>query len=280
MRLATLLALLLVTYGASAQECAHNTGNNASVFLMKDAYRSLNPGDKVRVYANDLCVGETVLESGDALAYAVTAWGDDEITEEVDGAVSGSLLQLAIEKPATTAQIDVEGAFADNLEYAPDRLYRIISAEFDTTTTRLMDSLNAQIEVIGAELDTAYAIADFLSAELAQSNTDRDSLQNVVYAQHANITDLQAQLATANATIDSLQAVINDFPDVSQLEADLAAAQAQVAALELQVGQLEMEVANLNTQLVLALDKLRQIEYVANGNKGRYREILDILNQP
>lgn len=267
MRVLTLLCVgLLVTASASGQCVSTSTGNNASVLVDKAAYRSLHVGERVRVYADDLCVGERIiLADNTGSAIPVTAWGDDEITPEVDGATIGSLLTLSIEKPSTTTLLNTEGFLADDLTYAPDRVYHVVSAEFDTTTTRLINELNADIDRIGAELDTAYVIADYLAAQ-------GDSLQTVVDAQHANITDLQYQLAAADARADSLQAIIDSTPDCTQCQSDLNAARAEI-------DRLNAEVAELNTQLVAALDKLRQIEYVANGNKGRYRAILDILNQ-
>ena len=265
MKLTTLSALLLFTWVSLGQapDCAFNTGNNASVFLMKDAYQSLNPGDVVRVYTEDGCVGTSVLPDDNALAYAVTAWGDDEITPEIDGAVTGKPLTLAIEKRSATTLIDPGGIYADDLAYSPDRLYKVISASFDTTTARLIAELNADVDRIGAELDTAYAIADFLQAH-------GDSLQTVVDQQHANITDLQYQLSEANARADSLQIVIDNMPDCTQCEQDLTAAQARIA-------DLENDVFQLNAELVAVREKLRLIEYEALSNKGKYKDILDII---
>lgn len=270
-----LLFAFLLPWAASAQssDCAFNTGNNASIFLMKDAYRSLHPGDVVRVHAEVGCVGETVLPDDNALAYAVTAWGDDEITGAVDGAVAGELLALSLTKKASTAQLDVEGAFADNLAYGPDRLYKVTFAEFDTTTTRELAELNADIERVGAELDTAYAIADVLNAQLLVATGERDSLQTLVDAQLANILDLQSQLTAANATIDSLETVIANMPNCSQCESDLLAARSRIA-------ELEQQAADTNTELVAARQKIAQIAAVAASNKGRFGPILDILRRP
>lgn len=263
-----LLIMMLAVMPAWAQaDCPTNTGNNASVFLMKDAYRSLHPGDTVRLYSEDRCVGQAVLPQDEALAYAVTVWGDDEITPEVDGAVAGAPISVALQKTSTTTLLDPEGVFADELTYAPDRLYKIISAEFDTTTAREIAELNARIDEIGAELDTAYAIADFLNAELQAERARGDSLETLVGQQLIMIDALQDELVAANATIDSLQTAL---VPCDACQDNLAVAEAQVAALQ-------QEIVDLNGQLAVANDKLDQIAAIANSNKGRFREILDVL---
>lgn len=274
-----LWTILLITVPATAQRssCSQNTGNNASVFVDKAGAPEIQDGDRLLAFSSSGCVGEAVLNPSASEVYHLTVWGDDEITPEVDGLTAGEPIVLALAQNAEAYSLNNEPPFSSSISYAPDKLLRIATAVFDTTTARELADLNAQIDQIGAELDTAYAIADFLNAELAAANTRGDSLQVIVDQQRVNITDLQAQLTQANATIDSLQIVIDNMPDCAQCEADLAAAQQQITDLQTEISALQDDVMQLNAQLVAANDKLRQIAQVANSNKGRYREILDIL---
>lgn len=279
------VALSLLSLSAPAQatntSCKTNTGVNASVIINADAYRSLQPNDYIRAYSSERCVGETLIASSEATAYALTVWGEDPFDLADGGIPNGELIKLTLEKPATTLQLNTEGVFADNLQFQPDRLYNITAAEFDTTTTRLMQELLDNLALVEAELDSASVAdsiiiatqqsqIDALNLENADLQADKAALEQTVADQLANIQDLQFQLAAANTRADSLQNVIDTFPDVSELQAENDRLTAENAALR-------AEIAQVNADLVVALDRLTRIYYVVMQNKNRYKDICAVI---
>jgi uncharacterized coiled-coil protein SlyX len=287
--LLTLLAFVLCTTAmAQRVDCNQNTGNNASIFLVKDG--TLAPGDEVRAFSGAGCVGETILPEDQALAYALTVWGDDEISPEVDGLTAGEaiLLDVVQRDRVYRAELADGSPFKSALTYSPDALYRIDALMVDSTTTALLDSVRALALALEQQLQdnaaqdsviiaTLTAERDVALANLALSQARADSLQGVVTLQDATIFDLNSQIADLTATAndladaltasqaraDSLQVVIDTFPDVSALEARIAS--------------LESEIAATNADLAVLQETLVRIYLIASSQGNKYKDICDAL---
>lgn len=260
--------------------CTQNTGNNASVFLDKASFRAL-AGSVLRAYGNAGCVGESrLLASATGDAYPLTVWGDDEITSTVlDGLAPNEPIRLALEKPATTVMLDTNAPFASRFEYASDRLYFVTAAEFDTTTTRLLNELAAETAALAFTLDSLRAadsttIAS-LTASVAALQDERDNLLVANESLADEIESLETTLASANASIaaltserdalvaerDSLQAVVDSFPD--------DAAQ--------RIADLERTIVEVNAALAQQLAIVRDIRRVASRPGNKFQEICAIV---
>ena len=99
--------LLAVLFGGTlnAQEhftdCAFNTGESATIVIeaaIEPTFfgEPFEPGDEIAVFTpSGMCAG-VVMWVDDSTNIALTAWGDDPITPEVDGFVTGELLAYRI----------------------------------------------------------------------------------------------------------------------------------------------------------------------------------------
>ncbi len=96
--LTTLVGALLATGSANAQEhftsCAFNTGGSATVVIeaiIKPTFFDvpLEPGDEIAAFTESgICAGVAVWVGG-GTNVALTVWGDNVVTPEVDGFVHG-----------------------------------------------------------------------------------------------------------------------------------------------------------------------------------------------
>ena len=99
--------LLVVLFGGTlnAQEhftdCAFNTGESATIVIeaaIEPTFfdEAFKPGDEIAVFTpSGTCAG-VVMWVDNSTNVALTAWGDDPITPEVDGFVAGDLLAYRI----------------------------------------------------------------------------------------------------------------------------------------------------------------------------------------
>ena len=99
--------LLAVLFGGTlnAQEhftdCAFNTGESATIVIeaaIEPTFfgEPFEPGDEIAVFTPSGTCGGVVMWVDDSTNVALTAWGDDPITPEVDGFVTGELLAYRI----------------------------------------------------------------------------------------------------------------------------------------------------------------------------------------
>lgn len=103
--LATLVVSLLTTGSARAQEhftgCAFNTGGSATVVIETIINPTffdvpLEPGDEIAAFTESgICAGVAVWVGG-GTNVALTAWGDNAVTPEVDGFTHGEELAFRI----------------------------------------------------------------------------------------------------------------------------------------------------------------------------------------
>ena len=107
--------------------CASLTGSNATVVLFADsglsvAGQSLNVGGEVAAFRpnSDQCVGAAVW-TGDNLA--LTVWGDDAQTAEIDGMIAGEALDLRVWQQSSASEHTLDVAFASgSATYETDAL--------------------------------------------------------------------------------------------------------------------------------------------------------------
>lgn len=250
-----LLATPSVAQGA---DCPVNTGNNGTIFLRVDGV-DLHPGEAV--YAvNEIgsCVGYADAPSSPEY-FAVTVWGDDEITPAVDGLLPLEQIRLERRQKASVT-LDPSAPYRVPLTYNADALWHVTEAAFDTLTTQRMDSLLATLVELEGDLDSLFAVDSTIIATLEQTVADQ---AQTITDQQANLTDLQAQLLAADARGDSLQAIVDAFPDVSALQA--------------RITELEAEIVAVNADLTTALGLLARVYLIINRQGNKYRELCDAL---
>lgn len=92
-------------------DCAFRTGNNATIAVTADVPITGNFAfaidDEIAIFNPDgtLCAGMTPW-SGKNIA--ITAWGDDDQTDEVDGLLSGEKMRLRLWDRSANREIEVE----------------------------------------------------------------------------------------------------------------------------------------------------------------------------
>lgn len=146
----TILGLLMATListGVVAKspyvECAIRTGQNASVFIRTDVSPTLNgavleEGDEIVILdRNDVCAGKAVW-TGETVS--ITVWGDDEMTDVIDGLQVGDPLRFVVydvsagmvfgTKDAEVAVgFDSDFPFDDEGVYRPDALFNVTALD-------------------------------------------------------------------------------------------------------------------------------------------------------
>jgi len=119
---------------------AEQTGNHATLILPADAIEtngsfSFQPGDRLAAFTEDgLCVGETVWTGENA---AITLWGNDGMTQTVDGLRAEERFTLALWSQELAEVIRASEAeialtlvtdrphFRAEPTYAPDAIYLV-----------------------------------------------------------------------------------------------------------------------------------------------------------
>ncbi|MDM7925999.1 MAG: FlgD immunoglobulin-like domain containing protein [bacterium] len=128
----------------SAAELRHfrfvsNTGENATVVVPAEAHPGysdgtrLAVGDEIGVFTSDgRCCGAVVWEDVNA---AITVWGDDALTDSVDGFLDGDTLRLAVWKTGTDGEIPAATLFreGDPVVFATDGFSVVTSLVADLT---------------------------------------------------------------------------------------------------------------------------------------------------
>ena len=119
------IALLLAStmcFQAKADNCSGRTGNNATVILPAEVTSALKNGDTVRAYYKSLCVGQAVYQEGRPVAVAV--WGDDRMTNAVDGNPDGRPFTFSVIRDSDTPiKLDVALEGGKEMVYERDGIY-------------------------------------------------------------------------------------------------------------------------------------------------------------
>lgn len=111
-----------------------NTGNNATLLIKKDIHpmfkqEPLTLGDEIRVYNhNGLLVGQGEWENQN-LALAI--WGDDPLTDAVDGLETGESLVVSVWNQETTEEVGAQVSYNGNSVYLPNSLIIVDSLHAD-----------------------------------------------------------------------------------------------------------------------------------------------------
>ena len=131
-----LLIAALISTGTVAKsayvECAVRTGQNASVFIRSEVNPTINgvlldEGDEIVVLdRNGRCAGKAVWTGETA---SITVWGDDEMTEVIDGLQLGERLRFVVYDVSENAifgsnETDVEVSFDAEFPFDSDGAYR------------------------------------------------------------------------------------------------------------------------------------------------------------
>ena len=165
--LAVPILLVATASGVQAQateaECTTRTGENATLIFPLDMQfeltgASIAPGDVVTATSADgQCVGW--MEWTDAGAQAMSVWGDDPMTEAVDGLIAGETIHLQLHTasaPGGQKRIDLTYAEGDG-KYVPDAVYVASGAVAQTGVL-----LAARIMLQGSYLSAQQAMSTAL----------------------------------------------------------------------------------------------------------------------
>lgn len=134
-----LAALLAVAASAPPPDagCAVRTGSSATLIVparpaLERAGAPLAPGDEISVFSSDgACVGTARWEGG---GVAVTVWGDDPTTPEVDGLRPGDPILFVVREGGTGAAraasaVTFEPGFGPDGGYRTDGLFAVASTD-------------------------------------------------------------------------------------------------------------------------------------------------------
>ncbi|HWP82727.1 MAG TPA: T9SS type A sorting domain-containing protein [Bacteroidota bacterium] len=111
---------------------ASQTGNNATVAVPLAANPNINgtplaPGDEIGVFTpSGLCVGAVVWNGANV---AITVWGDNDQTTEIDGMRAGEIINYHVWRQSTNteyASVSVTYSLGDGI-YTPNALYTLSS---------------------------------------------------------------------------------------------------------------------------------------------------------
>ncbi len=185
--LVILVALAMIAGSAKAQihftNCASSTGGNGTVAIPLEVmmehdqgYFRPDTGDEIAVYRPDgsLCAGVTVW---DATTHgALTVWGDNTITEEIDGMVPGEVMKWRVWDSSANKEYDVNVTYVGTLPlwpngaYGNDRLYQL--ASFTPTAVTLATFEVSTSDPLTGSLAAAAALV-LLSILLYRINRKR-----------------------------------------------------------------------------------------------------------
>jgi len=134
MRLSIGIFLYLCIAGTDthAQACVTNTGNSAVITIPKSVgdQAGMLEGDLFRAWNDSLCVGEVRYSFNEGqTGIALTVWGDDTLTPEVDGMSAGKTIRYSLFRPATDSTFEdivVSYLIGDGI-YAPGAIMQIAS---------------------------------------------------------------------------------------------------------------------------------------------------------
>ena len=139
----SLLMAFIISPGVVAKspfvECAVRTGQNASVFIRADVNPTINgvlldEGDEIVVLdQSGACAGKATWTGETA---SITVWGDDEMTDVVDGLQLGERLRFIVydvsenavfgsQEASAEVVFDSEFPFDDEGTYRPDALFNV-----------------------------------------------------------------------------------------------------------------------------------------------------------
>jgi hypothetical protein len=114
------------------ESCAFATGDNATIGVKTDLAIDgglvLEAGDEIAIFTPDgsICAG---MEPWSGKNIAITAWGDDTITEEIDGLRSGEEMAFRIWDESENKEIavsEVEYSYGNGI-YSIDGIYIVSS---------------------------------------------------------------------------------------------------------------------------------------------------------
>lgn len=236
--LCTMLLMLFIVMMSAAQPCSDGTGNifNETLIIGKEAVENLRSTDMIYAMTEDRCVGSVspvAMAGGGALA--MTVWHNDPLTVEINGLLVNESFKVFADRNGRRLPL------VYSMVYEEDGITSMIEAVFDTTTTAFVDSLINDIVILHMVLDSTF-VADSTTIAGLRSTNDGLALEN----QQLQIA-YDAQLVRA----DSLQGLVDNFPDIADLQNRLNTANSRIF-------ELESDFAQANTGLTLALRALRQ----------------------
>jgi hypothetical protein len=126
-------AVSVKTNAAEHFQFIANTGENATIIIPVEAAPGfsngtpLSAGDEIGVFTSGgLCCGALVWEEKNA---AITVWGDNAVTDSVDGFLAGDTLRLAVWKTGVNKEYPTEVRFRDGdpAVYVQDGISVVVS---------------------------------------------------------------------------------------------------------------------------------------------------------
>ncbi len=237
--LCTMLLMLFISTVLVAQPCPDGTGNifNETLIIGEETIEGLHSTDMIYAMTEDRCVGSVspMAMAGGAKALAMTVWHNDPLTIETNGLLIDESFRVIAKRNGQRFPL------VYSMIYEEDGITPMIKAVFDTTTTAMIDSLISDIAVLQMVMDSTI-VADSTTIVGLQSANSGLTLEN---------QQLQAAYDTQLARADSLQGLVDNFPDIAELQNRLDSANDRIV-------ELESDFAQANTGLMIALSSLRQ----------------------
>ncbi|KKM08511.1 hypothetical protein LCGC14_1723900, partial [marine sediment metagenome] len=191
------------------------------------------------IYAmtEDRCVGSVspMAMAGGAKALAMTVWHNDELSSEINGLLTDESFRVIAKRNGQQFPL------VYSMVYEEDGITPMIKAVFDTTTAARVDSLISDIITLEMVIDSTFVATSATISNL-QSANDGLTLEN---------QQLQVAYDTQLARADSLQGLVDNFPDIADLQNRLDSANDRIV-------ELESDFAQANVGLINALGVIRQ----------------------
>jgi|GEM_PF-3247938 len=202
---------LLMAGNVIAQDCVSKTGNNAIITLPKDIgdAAGLQDGDVIQAHYGALCAGKMVYHMTEGqTGIAMAVWGDNSLTEELDGMPEGKSIVFQVYRPSTKStytDVSVNYAVGDDI-YAPNSikivggmvvngrlpkaLTKFEAQVRDATATLIWETVSGK-NIAGFEIqqkmDSTYRKVEYVDPQGAanQSHLYRHTMPNLAPGEHS-----------------------------------------------------------------------------------------------
>lgn len=237
--LCTMVLMLFISTASALQPCPDGTGNifNETLIIGEEAVEGLQSTDMIYAMTEDRCVGSVspMAMAGGAKALAMTVWHNDELSSEINGLLTDESFRVIAKRNGQQFPL------VYSMVYEEDGITPMIKAVFDTTTAARVDSLISDIITLEMVIDSTFVATSATISNL-QSANDGLTLEN---------QQLQVAYDTQLARADSLQGLVDNFPDIADLQNRLDSANDRIV-------ELESDFAQANVGLINALGVIRQ----------------------
>ena len=219
------------------------------------------------------CVGLTDYETS---FFAMAIWGDDPLTEEVDGVPIGAenLLFALLTPDQSVVLFDI---IPDQFTYLPNGLYAIneinLSPVISGCTSIDYCNYNMYATIDDGSCSGSYGCMEEMyvdfdpSASCHEANLCDESWYDVFVVSEAQneefnstITEMEVMMSDANATISSMTDMVDELTFMNEeMSSDLSASQAQNEELNSTITEMEVMVSDANATISSMTDMVAEM---------------------